>query len=330
MEDDRLQSRAARLYAIPRFLYERGEHGATVKEMASYFGIHRSQIYDDLPLLEQAGEPIYQDGSRWKLDRDRYLIRVPINLRESLAFYLAARLLSKQSDKHNPYVVSALDKLALALERNYPHIGAHIHRAAAAVSQRATDAGFIKVFEVLARAWADQCRVEITYMGAKQEDWEPRTLSPYYLEVSGIGYATYVIGHDSKSHAIRTFKVERIASARILPFDPFEIPADFDPQQRLGNAWGVIWPAEGEEPIEVCLRFSKHVARRVKETIWHPSQMIEDLADGSCRYTVRVGSTLEMRPWVRGWGSDVVVESPLDFRAEIVAELQAALAHYHD
>lgn len=327
-DDDRLHNRAARLYAIGRFLYQRGDHGATVIELARHFAIDRTQMYKDLDDLEKVGEPIYKNDSRWCLDRERYIHRVPITLRETLALYLAARLLSKQSDKHNPHVVSALDKLGEALAINHQNVGTHIQRAADAVRQRHTDYGYVKVFETFARAWADLKRVEIMYWSSKRNDWEPRIIAPYYLEVSSIGYATYIIAHDSKSNAIRTFKLERIATAHIRPFDTFEIPATFNAEARLGNAWGVMWPADGEEPTAVCLRFSADVARRVKETIWHPSQVIEDLNDGGCRYTVRVGSTTEMRPWVRGWGKDVVVEAPTDFRAQIAAELRSALAQY--
>jgi len=74
----------------------------------------------------------------------------------------------------------------------------------------------------------------------------------------------------------------------------------------------VIW---GEE-TEVKLKFSPKVARRVKESVWHPSQGIEDLPDGGCLLTVRVGSTLEMTPWIRGWGPQVEVLAPQGLRDE--------------
>ncbi|WP_407079695.1 WYL domain-containing protein [Candidatus Hakubella thermalkaliphila] len=50
------------------------------------------------------------------------------------------------------------------------------------------------------------------------------------------------------------------------------------------------------------MKFSPKVTRRVKKSTWHPSQVIEDLPDGGCIFTVRVSSTLEMTPWIRGWG----------------------------
>jgi predicted DNA-binding transcriptional regulator YafY len=78
----------------------------------------------------------------------------------------------------------------------------------------------------------------------------------------------------------------------------------------LSSAWGVMY---GEE-IPIKLKFSRDVTRRVKESIWHPSQTLKDLPDGSCLLTMHVGSTLEMTPWIRGWGPDVEVLEPLELR----------------
>ena len=61
----------------------------------------------------------------------------------------------------------------------------------------------------------------------------------------------------------------------------------------------------GDEII-VKLKFSANVARRVKETVWHQSQQIQDLSDGSCTLTLQVGST-RTTPWDLGWGPDVEV-----------------------
>jgi len=67
----------------------------------------------------------------------------------------------------------------------------------------------------------------------------------------------------------------------------------------------------------------------VKESIWHPSQQLVDLPDGACLFTVRVGHTLELKPWVRQWGPQVEVLAPPAFRAEIFSEVAATLRLYH-
>jgi predicted DNA-binding transcriptional regulator YafY len=126
-------------------------------------------------------------------------------------------------------------------------------------------------------------------------------------------------------NAIRTFKVERIYEARLTD-EPFTIPESFDPQRLLASAWGVIWRDEVE--IEVTLRFAPTVVRRVKESTWHLSQRIEDLPDGSCLFMVKVGSTQEIKPWVRGWGAAVEVLAPPAFRQEMIEEIKEMAKKY--
>lgn len=147
------------------------------------------------------------------------------------------------------------------------------------------------------------------------------------MEPSGIGYACHVIGFDVKKKCLRTFKIERMTEPRLTD-DHFDIPDSFDPQRQLANAWGVIWRDEGS--IDVTLRFAPAVVERVKESVWHHSQRLEDLPDGACLFTVQVGSTMEMKPWIRQWGADVVVLAPPELRAEVAEEARRTTAAYQE
>jgi proteasome accessory factor B len=135
-----------------------------------------------------------------------------------------------------------------------------------------------------------------------------------------------VIGFDHLRQAIRTFKVERLE--RVEPTsEQFEPPGDFDPHAFLLNAWGINWGSG--ETVEVRLRFPPgRVTQRVKESEWHISQRVEDLPDGGCILAVRVGATLEMKPWIRQWGADCEVLSPAELRAEIAEEMRRAAEIY--
>ncbi len=110
---------------------------------------------------------------------------------------------------------------------------------------------------------------------------------------------------------MRTFKVERLRSALILP-GRYEIPADFDPAVRLRNAWG-IWYTDNE-PVEVVLRFHPNVARRVQETQWQRGQQVEVQPDGWLLWRALIAEPQEMLPWIRGWGADVEVVGPEEMR----------------
>ena len=320
----RSETRYQRLDDIERKLARRPE-GWTTGELARELGVDPDTIRRDLALLEARGAGLLKQGRRYLLSHRRALHTVKLTNHELLALYLAARLVSRYSDEHNPHVVRALEKLADAVEAKSPLLAGHIAQAATAVATRQPRPGYVETLEVLTQGWAEGRKVRLRYHSYTRDELTERTFAPYFIEPSSIGYACYVIGHDELRGALRTLKVERIDDARLTD-ERFSVPASFDPQQQLAAAWGVVWPEE--EEIEVTLRFMPAVVRRLKESTWHHSQRLEDLPDGSCLFTVRVGSTLELTPWVRQWGAAVEVLSPPAFREQLAAEARALARVY--
>jgi proteasome accessory factor B len=312
------ENKYERLDAIERCL-ARTPHGLTTGELAQELGVNPSTIYRDLQVLEGRGTGLIQQGRRYILDHRRSFHTVKMTNDELLALYLAARLLSRHSDEHNPHVVQALDKLADALRSKSPLIAGHIDRAAAAVRERRVRREYVEALQVLTQGWAEGRKVRLRYRSYNKNEVTERTFAPYFIEPSGIGYACHVIGFDDLRAELRTLKIERIAEAHVTQ-ERYSIPDAFDPQQLLASAWGVIW--RDAEAIEVRLRFAPSVVRRLKESVWHYSQRLEDLPDGACLFTVRVGSTLEMKPWIRQWGADVEVLEPESLRAELSTEVR--------
>lgn len=321
----RTDSRVERLEQIELKLTQR-PRGWTIRELAREFCMHRATIHRDLILLKSMGAKIDKRGSRYVLDKRGLLHALKVSTDELLAIYLAVRLLSRHSDEHNPHVVTALDKLAEVLHEKSPLIARHIKQAAIAVSARKTRREYVHALEVMTQGWAEGRKVRLRYHSYTKDETTERTFSPYFIEPIGIGYSTYVIGHDDLRDKTRTFKIERIYDAEVTE-QTFDIPADFDPQHMLASAWGVIW--RDEMDITVVLRFAPSVVRRVKESTWHYSQKIDDLPDGSCLFTVKIGSTREIRPWVRGWGAAVEVLEPVEFRQEMIEEVRQMMHVYN-
>ncbi len=318
------ETRYERLDDIERKL-ARSPNGCTTGELARDLGVSPDTIERDLCLLEARGSGLLKQGRRYVLDHRRSFHHVKLTNDETLALYLAARLLSRHSDEHNPHVVKALEKLADALRAKSPLLAKHIDKAATAVGGRPLRREYIETLEILTQAWAQGRKVLLHYRSYSKDEATQRVFAPYFIEPSGIGYACYAIGFDDLRGALRTLKVERIHEARLLD-DRFSVPSSFDPQQLLASAWGVIWGDQSD--VEVTLRFVPSVVRRVKESVWHPSQQIEDLPDGSCLFRVHVGNTIEFKPWVRQWGSAVTVISPVAFRNEIAMEAREMAIAY--
>lgn len=309
-------TRAERLLEIPIILF-RSPTGVKASEFAKRFGCHRSSIYRDIEILSSRGRPIWEEGGRFRIHKDQSLTYVPVNLNEAHALYLSARLLSAHSDKHNPHVVSALEKLASAMPES---IGNHIAQTASATFQRKRYPEYLRNLELLTLAWAEQRQVQLSYHNPQTNETTTRFFDPYFIEPSPLGYACYVIGFDDLRRAIRQFKVERIQEVVLLP-STYEIRDDFDPYRYLSGAWGIMG---GDERVRVRLRFSKKVAYRVRESEWPGVDALNDLPDGRCEMTLTVSHTLEMKPWIRGWGADCEVMEPEDLRQVIAEEMIAA------
>jgi len=312
--------KAERLSKLTHLLY-RHPRGLTVREMAHLCGVGKRTIQRDLWSLQRMGIPLWQGDDRYGVLEGYFLPPLKLQLNEAAALYLAARLLARYSDQHNPHVVSALAKLAGILPES---IAGHVQRSAQALAYRPDNPSFDQVFDKIVVGWATGRKVRIWHQAAHSENVHEYLVCPYFIEASSEGYATYLIGHSSYFDNLHTFKMERIHRAELTE-ETFELPPDFDGPQLLASAWSVMF---GHPPVEVRLRFSQQVTRRVKESVWHPTQRVEDCDDGGCILSVRISMPLEMKPWIRGWGPDVEVLEPEELRKEIAEEARATLSKY--
>jgi len=96
-----------------------------------------------------------------------------------MVVYLAVRLFSGYSDKHNPHAVETLKKLAGTMPAA---IGEHIRRTAAGTEGRRRDGDYARKMETLTRAWAERRRVRFGYAGAGRGETTERQVDPYFIE----------------------------------------------------------------------------------------------------------------------------------------------------
>lgn len=313
----RLRSRTARLRKIESELLL-AQEGLTALDLAEQLSVDRRTIYRDMDFLCEQGVPVWQENGRFGINRARYLANVRLSFQEAIALVLAGLLLSRTIDDRNPHVMAALNKLASTLPQP---LSEHLQRAASRIEQHA-DAGQVAVLEAIAEGWGNGHKVKIGYRSPRSGALRQRTIAPYALEPTPSGI--YVIGHDSWSDDIRTFKLDRLESA-VVQDESFVIPEDFDLEARLATGWRIM---AGDEAVEVRLRFAAEVNAQVTERQWHPSQAIEPTTDGGCLLTVCVAKPQEMKPWIRSWGAQVEVLAPGWLRADIAAEMRQAVALY--
>ncbi|MHB0858469.1 MAG: helix-turn-helix transcriptional regulator [Anaerolineae bacterium] len=315
MPNDIALTRAQRLSHIAYLLY-RHPQGLSATQLADLCGVSARTIQRDLRDLEELGIPWWDSAEtppRYAILDGYYLPPVHLTLDDALALYLAARLLAHHADTYDPHVIHALAKLATILPEA---LAAPVQAAASRLLDRPRDEPFTRVLSALALGWAACRKVHVRYQAADSDEIRAFTLCPFAIEPSAWGSATYVIGHADYAGAVRTYKVERIRTAELLR-ESFPRPEDFDPQALLERCWGIMY---GEEVEEVVLRFAPSATRRVKENLWHPSQCLEDLADGGCLLHLTLSHPEEMVYWIRGWGPQVEVLAPEGIRERMARE----------
>ena len=322
----RKRDRLARLLAVASILYAKGstEQGVPVTEIARLTSMNVRTVYRDLRALEdELAVPIFQAGrGRYGIERRFFLPPLHLTVPEAIVLFLAARLIARWSDESDQVVISAFTKIASELPQP---IARHVTATMLVIGEQRLNEPFSAIFSTVARGWAEGRIVELTYDSGSAQPRRTR-FRPYLLEPFAGGRSIYLIGHDETVDAMRTYKVERIRQATLTQ-DRYEIPDDFDPAQFLAHSWG-IWSSDTTPPVDVRLRFDAGVARRVRETVWHRSQVLTDLPDGSVELAVRVAGIVEIRPWVLSWGDQVEVLAPPELREAVAGAVRGAAERY--
>lgn len=304
---------------------KRSPQGITEGELEDAIGIQRRTVNNYLRELEYEGK-IYKEGLLWfALNFEGTRLRsFDLEPEEAYTLYLATRLLVKQHDKRNESAESALMKLSHILTAD-AGVGDEIAQAAQELASRPGGSEYQDIFRTMVRGMLYRKAVQIRYRPLNGRAFET-TFQTYLMEPSAIGYATYAIGHSSAPDALRAYKIERIESAQIV-HQGYSVPMDFPGLDILRNSWSIIF---GEETVRVTLRFAPQVRERVLESQWHPSQGHEADSDkpGYLRWWADVADTMDMLPWIRGWGADVEVLEPDWLREEMMGEAKAMAELY--
>lgn len=322
MESDQSLVRAVRLARIPHYLNCHPQ-GLTAKELAELCGVSARTIQRDINSLQYDLKiPVTQDNNRYGIMGDYILPPVAFSLYEAVALFLASRLAIRHTDEYNPHVANALYKMSGVLPS---YLADEVKQSAVALKNKRKNPELIRIFETISLAWTTHRQIAMQYQSLQSQEIRDWLLEPYFIEMSGVGDASYVIGHAIREgkEDIITFKLDRIKKAE-LTANSFEIPPELDIEKRLASSWGVVW---GDD-VEIKLRFSPDVTRRVKESIWHPSQVITELANGGCLLKLRIGSLMEITPWIRSWGPDVEVIAPVELRGRFHTWTQQLQAIY--
>ncbi len=300
------------------------DHRWTVPALADALGVTRQTIYnyftepDIAPHLQQDES----DGTYW-IDRAAIHLNLSLTEAEALVAFIALRRQQRQTLLRSEAVAGALSKVARALRK--PMMEQLIAAANRVLDQEPPPSPQETLLTTIVRAWSEGLALNIRYQSLRQHRAYADLFHLYWIETTPWGDGVYVVGYSTVLGCQVTYKLERIERAS-LSSEPIR-STDTDDAHLQQQAWG-IW-ASDDEPQMVRLRFAAGVpARRVRESVWHPTAQRLDLPDGSCELMLSVGDTTEILPWIRGWGADVEVLEPSVLRNTVIGGLRAAARLY--
>lgn len=315
------KSKAARLLQLEALLADR-PRGLRRAEIALRLGISKSTAGRYVTDLEGVVPLVEEDDGRLWIDRSRYLPPVRLSAHEIESMRLAYRLFARKIRLPFPHAAASLRKLAMAAQQASPHLSRRLWETASSLDCRSFPRftrRYREVLETLISAGAEHWAVRLRHLSLRRRTTEEYLFHCYCIEPYPDGNSIHAIGFCPEIGEIRTFKVERIKSVRVTR-DRFEPPAAFDIEEYTSRAWG-IWHNDKAAPKTITVLFSAAVAERVRETVWHATQVLEDRPDGSILFRAVVAEPLEMYPWIRGWGADAEILEPAELRERFRAEV---------
>ncbi|MEP7739680.1 WYL domain-containing protein [Nocardioides sp. 31GB23] len=175
-------------------------------------------------------------------------------------------------------------------------------------------------FDVFWEATQERCEVEFDYRTAGSAETITRHLQPW--GVARHSGRWYVVGHDTDRGEERVFRLSRVQgqARRRGPAAAYDVPPGTDLQaltRRLAPT-----PAP-EQAVLLVRRGAGHLLRRGADSIETDVVGPDDTTTWDRLVLTR--SSLGLADEVLGHGSAVVVEEPLDLRAEVVARLRTTL-----
>jgi proteasome accessory factor B len=316
----RLINRGERLTAIERMLF-RNSQGLRAVEIAKACGVDRRTIYRDLGMLEKLGIPLTQQDGRFFINHNYYLSSVRLTFHEAIALFLAIRVFARNARQQNPAIVSALNKIGVALPEP---LSSHVNYIADWVRGNPVDRNYVQILETITDAWIERRKVKI-WGGGRSGDMYSSDFLVYFIEPMTTGNL-YVIGSEELTGSVKALKIEAIKRAKLLD-TRYEIPTDFDRRPYLESVWGIM-SGEGDERSKIELAFSTDLTPLIRERLWHNSQQIEILEDKRCTLSLEVSDWRELLPWIRSWGAQVEVLKPQELRKELEKEADKMVGLY--
>ncbi|MEW5945547.1 MAG: WYL domain-containing transcriptional regulator [bacterium] len=284
-----------------------GKHPNTVS-LSEKLEVSRRTILRDVEYLrDQMSAPIEYDPEKrgFYYTEPSYMFpSIPISERELIAVFIAEKALAQY--KGTPYekaLKSAFHKIVSSLPEEVSISLSDVDETYSFRTSAVTVQD-IEIFKKLSNAAIKKRQIEIRYYTQYRDEVTTRVVDPYHLV--NLNGEWYLLAYCHYRNEIRTFMPSRIRSIRETGAR-FKVDESFEASKFLGFTFGIF---TGREKYAIRMKFDGFASRYIKEKIWHQSQTLEELEDGTVILTLRLNSLVEIKRWILSWGEHVEALEP--------------------
>ena len=162
--------------------------------------------------------------------------------------------------------------------------------------------------------------VEVRYLSQSTGRHSRQRIEPYGLLY---GNRAFLVGRTDWNDAMRLWRLANMSEAQVTG-ESFTRDPGFDLEAYAWRSFGTFQ----EEPADVVLRFTAEAKRDAASFLFHPSQTMEENADGTLTVRFTAGGIDEMCWHLVTWGESVTVEDPARLRDHLAAMCSALTAHH--
>jgi len=304
--------------------------GVTIHELADMVSVSTRTIRRDLQALQEAGFAVYDEGDenetkRWRLDGAPFrAVQDGLSVSDVAALYLSRTVVEGISGwPLADELRAAFEKIERALNPRMREFLATLPQVISAEAGPRVSAGSLQQVDTTRRlfeAVRDRRVIAMAYFSAAANSLKNYTVQPYRLALAqgGLYLMAWVPAYDE----FRTFATERIERLSVTD-ETFKRTREL-PARLFATSMGVFTG----EPEPVAIEFAPRVAMIVRSRVWHDSQTLTDLPDGSLRMTLLVSNDWALRSWLLGFGAAVKVVAPASLAEAIADECRATVTQY--
>src|SRR5580692_2479973 len=313
--------KAQQLLELATFVASRRQ-GVTLDDIGQRLGISRRTAQRIMHALEvqfpDTESAFDEDGhKRWRLQTGALRDLLTLTSDELAAFDLSIETLERNALGIEADELRRLREKILALvPRNKIARVETDHEAlleAQGLASRPGPSARIapEIATTISMALKSSQRLKIVYRSHGSAKSTTRVVEPYGVL---IGIRRYLVARprDGTDLTLRHYLAERIESAELIS-ESFVREAGFDMEQHARKSFGAF--QNDAEFCEVIWKFKPGVADQARSFVFHPTQVQEDLPDGSLVVRFSASGHLEMCWHLYMWGDQVDVLSPESLRA---------------